>query len=95
MALRPFTDAGVLRFLLLVYVPGSARRLPVRQREEHKPEGGGDDEETTIELLMKWLAFSLSVFVVARLTDSVHIRTVGTALAVAAVYGVLKVLPGV
>ena len=55
----------------------------------------GDDEETTIELLMKWLAFSLSVFVVARLTDSVHIRTVGTALAVAAVYGVLKVLPGV
>ena len=45
-----------------------------------------------MELLMKWLAFSLSVFVVARLMDSVHVRTVGTAVAVAAVYGVLKTL---
>jgi uncharacterized membrane protein YvlD (DUF360 family) len=53
---------------------------------------GGDDEETSMELLMKWLAFSLSVFVVAKLMDSVHIRTVGTAVAVAAVYGVLKTL---
>ena len=46
----------------------------------------------SVELLMKWMAFSLSVVVVARLMDSVHIRSLGTAVVVAAVYGILKML---
>ncbi|MCC7263716.1 MAG: phage holin family protein, partial [Candidatus Latescibacteria bacterium] len=42
--------------------------------------------------LLEWLVFSLSVFVVARLLPSVHIRSFGTAVMVAVVYGVLKFL---
>ncbi len=45
-----------------------------------------------MELLMKWMAFSLSVVIVARLMNSVHVRSLGTAVVVAAVYGILKVL---
>ena len=40
--------------------------------------------------LMAWLAFSISVFVAARILPAVHIRSVGTAIGVAAVYGILK-----
>ena len=49
-------------------------------------------EGDPVDLLMKWMAFSLSVFIVARLMDSVHVRSLGTAVVVAAVYGILKVL---
>jgi putative membrane protein len=42
--------------------------------------------------LMSWLAFSLSVFVAARILPAVHIRSLGAAIGVAAVYGVLKFL---
>lgn len=42
--------------------------------------------------LLEWLAFSLSVFIVARLMPGVHIRSFGTAVGVAVVYGVLKFL---
>ncbi len=42
--------------------------------------------------LMAWVAFSLSVFVVARILPGVRIRGLGAAIAVAAVYGVLKFL---
>lgn len=45
-----------------------------------------------MELLIRWLAFSLSVLIVARLLGSVHVRSFGTAVWVAAVYGVLKTL---
>ena len=43
---------------------------------------------------MKWLmelmSFSLSVFIVARILPSVHIRSMLTAVGVALVYGILK-----
>lgn len=42
--------------------------------------------------LLTWLAFSLSVFVAAQILPSVKIRGFGTAIWVAAVYGVLKFL---
>ena len=45
-----------------------------------------------MELLMKWMAFSFSVFIVSRLMNSVHVRSLGTAVVVAGVYGILKVL---
>lgn len=41
---------------------------------------------------MSLLAFSLSVFVVARLMPTVHVRGFGTTIAVAIVYGILKLL---
>lgn len=40
--------------------------------------------------LMEFLAFSLSVFIVAQILPSVRIRGFGTAVVVALVYGVLK-----
>jgi putative membrane protein len=43
-------------------------------------------------LLMKWVAFSLSVFIVAKLMPGVHVRSLLTAAGVALVYGVLKTL---
>jgi putative membrane protein len=39
---------------------------------------------------MAWIAFSLSVFVVARILPGVRMQGLGTAIMVAAVYGVLK-----
>jgi putative membrane protein len=42
--------------------------------------------------LMAWVAFSLSVFVVARFLPGVRIQGLGTAIVVAAVYGTLKFL---
>lgn len=45
-----------------------------------------------MDWLMSWLAFSLSVFVAARILPAVHIRSLGAAIGVAAVYGVLKFL---
>ena len=42
--------------------------------------------------LVAWIAFSLSVFVVARMLPGVRIGGVGTAIVVAAVYGILKFL---
>ena len=45
-----------------------------------------------MELLMKWVAFSLSVLLAARVLPAVHVRSLGTAIWVAAVYGVLKTL---
>jgi len=45
-----------------------------------------------MDWLMSWLAFSLSVFVAARVLPAVHIRSLGAAIGVAAVYGVLKFL---
>ena len=43
-----------------------------------------------MSIIMGLLAFSLSVFIVAELMPSVHVRSFGTALVVAIVYGVLK-----
>ena len=43
-----------------------------------------------MSVLMGLLAFSLSVFIVAELLPSVRVRSFGTALGVAIVYGVLK-----
>jgi putative membrane protein len=40
--------------------------------------------------LMAWVAFSLSVFIAAQVLPFVHIRSLGTAVRVAALYGVLK-----
>ena len=40
--------------------------------------------------IIAWMAFSLSVFVVARILPGVRIEGVGTAIVVAAVYGILK-----
>ena len=40
--------------------------------------------------LVAWIAFSLSVFVVARILPGMRIKGLGTAIAVAAVYGILK-----
>jgi len=42
--------------------------------------------------LVAWIAFSLSVFVVARMLPGVRIGGMGTAIVVAAVYGILKFL---
>ena len=43
-----------------------------------------------MSIIMGLLAFSLSVFLVAELLPSVHVRSYGTALVVAIVYGVMK-----
>jgi putative membrane protein len=40
--------------------------------------------------VMSWVAFSLSVFIAARILPFVHIRSLWTAVGVAAVYGTLK-----
>ena len=40
--------------------------------------------------ILAWFAFGLSVFVVARLMPGVRIDGFGTAIVVAAVYGILK-----
>ncbi len=40
--------------------------------------------------LMAWVAFSASVFIAAQILPFVHIRSMGTAVRVAALYGVLK-----
>ena len=45
-----------------------------------------------INLLLNWLILSISVFVVTKLMSSVHIKNFGTALVVALVYGILKLL---
>ena len=45
-----------------------------------------------INLLLNWLILSISVFVVTKLMSSVHIKNFGTALLVALVYGILKLL---
>ena len=42
------------------------------------------------EWFMSWVAFSLSVFITARILPFVHIYSLSTAVGVAAVYGVLK-----
>ncbi len=39
---------------------------------------------------MAWVAFSTSVFIAAQILPFVHIRSLGTAVRVAALYGVLK-----
>jgi len=43
-----------------------------------------------MSIIMGLLAFSLSVFIVAELLPSVRVRSYGTALIVAIVYGVMK-----
>ena len=43
-----------------------------------------------MSIIMGLVAFSLSVFIVAELLPSVHVRSYGTALVVAIVYGVMK-----
>ena len=45
-----------------------------------------------MSIIMTLLAFSLSVFIVARLMPSVHVRGFGTTIGVAIVYGILKLL---
>ena len=45
-----------------------------------------------MSIIMSILAFSLSVFVVARFMPSVHARGFGTTIGVAIVYGILKFL---
>lgn len=43
-----------------------------------------------MSILMSILAFSLSVLIVAKLMPSVHVRSLGAAIGVAIVYGLLK-----
>ena len=45
-----------------------------------------------MSMIMAVLAFSLSVFVVARVMPTVHVRGFGTTIGVAIVYGILKFL---
>ncbi len=45
-----------------------------------------------MSVIMGLLAFSLSVFIVAMVLPSVRVRSFGSALAVALVYGILKFL---
>ena len=45
-----------------------------------------------MHFLLTWFSFSLSVFIVAKLLPTVHVRSYNTAVIVAAVYGVLKYL---
>ena len=45
-------------------------------------------------LLLKWLAMSLAVWLVATFVPGIRLRSFVTAIAVAAIYGVLNVLLG-
>ena len=45
-----------------------------------------------INLLLNWLILSISVFIVTKIMSSVYIKNFGTALVVALVYGLLKLL---
>jgi len=45
-----------------------------------------------MSMIMAVLVFSLSVFVVARVMPTVHVRGFGTTIGVAIVYGILKFL---
>lgn len=45
-------------------------------------------------LLLNWLVMSVAVWLVAALVPGIHLRSVGAAVAVAAVYGVLNALFG-
>ncbi len=47
-----------------------------------------------MELLIRWILFSLSVFIVARVLPGIRIKGFATALWVAFVYGVIKVVFG-
>lgn len=45
-----------------------------------------------MKLLIAWLIMSLAVFLVAKLLPGVHVKSFGTALGVAAVYGIFHAL---